>query len=1107
MVAGFGFYAYLLTNILWLTYVWRYDVFTAGLALVPGALVAAVVAARLGPLAERHGYRAFVVPGAVVWAGAYVWYHQRVGLEPAFWSQWLPGQVLSGIGVGRDPAPARQRQPGRRAGRPVRHGIRRLLQRPAARRRARHRLARRHPRRAHPGHRGRRLPRRVDALDRRLPRRGRPRHTARPVATHGGGVGRRRGTGIPARPRAAGVVAAAPRCLSSADPTDLSDVPLLTALPDGARHRLERAARRRRAAGRPVLIREGDPPGRRSSCGAGAWRSRSRVGSCARWVRVRSSASSPCSPASPGRRPCGPGATRPWLEVPREALETVLDTDPAAARVVLAQVAERLRTAGGPPGPPPPGARRRRSRWWPCTRARTPRSSRTGCCVACGVHVSTAAPGVVEASGLARAERDHERVLLVFPDRGSGSGDDAAWRDVCLRQADAVVLVARSDAPVPEAPFALAPAHQPELVLVGPPPTQQCRAAWVAATDACQLTIVDGDPAVDLRALGDRLAGRSLGLVLAGGGARAFAHVGVLRELEDAGVHVDRVAGSSIGGVIAAVHATGVDGAALEDRCYLEWVRRQPFGDWRLPTASFAKGNRVRAALVRALGADTVIEGMPRQLQLVSVDLVSRTRQVHRRGSVVDAAHASARLPALFAPIPTDDGRLLVDGGVLDNLPTDLLVRRDEGPVVAVTIGSGGGIQHTGRPRVPALGDTLMRTMMIGSGGAVEAARGRGAWVLNPSTMGVGLLESPPARPHGGVGTAAARLLLERAGSDLAAAAGYLVEDEDDAPAAAARSSSSRLDHPAHRLRGAGLHPQQGRGWPAHAVLQQLPSAVYFRTTDATGVSCPRAPKYGHAGRQHRDVGRAHPADRHGGEWAAVRHPRGWPYRRRRPRHQDHQESSIHPGGCGGFRSRAAYSYPTRRVCSAGGRGPRACGSGPRNSSTHGLPPGGPPHVRPRVRDNRLGPRHTRHRGGRCSERGARVGPSHRAPPAPKARLRPHQQRYDRGKKDRQPTMAGQKIRIRLKAYDHEVIDSSARKIVDNGHPYRRERNRGPGAAADREERRPRHPLAAEYKDSREHFEMRTHKRLIDILDPTPKTVDSLMRLDLPAGVDIEIKL
>ncbi len=100
VVAGFGFYAYLLTNILWLQYVWGYDVLRAGLALVPGAVVAALVAARLGPLADKHGYRVFVVPGALVWAGAYLWYHQMVGIEPAFWAEWMPGQVLSGIGVG-----------------------------------------------------------------------------------------------------------------------------------------------------------------------------------------------------------------------------------------------------------------------------------------------------------------------------------------------------------------------------------------------------------------------------------------------------------------------------------------------------------------------------------------------------------------------------------------------------------------------------------------------------------------------------------------------------------------------------------------------------------------------------------------------------------------------------------------------------------------------------------------------------------------------------------------------------------------------------------------------------------------------------------------------
>ena len=102
--------------------------------------------------------------------------------------------------------------------------------------------------------------------------------------------------------------------------------------------------------------------------------------------------------------------------------------------------------------------------------------------------------------------------------------------------------------------------------------------------------------------------------------------------------------------------------------------------------------------------------------------------------------------------------------------------------------------------------------------------------------------------------------------------------------------------------------------------------------------------------------------------------------------------------------------------------------------------------------------------------------------------------------------VAEQKIRIRLKAYDHQVVDESSRKIAETV-LRTQAKIRGPI------------PLPTEIhrycvirgphvdKDSREHFEMRIHKRLIDILDPTPKTVDSLMRLDLPAGVEVEIKL
>lgn len=108
--------------------------------------------------------------------------------------------------------------------------------------------------------------------------------------------------------------------------------------------------------------------------------------------------------------------------------------------------------------------------------------------------------------------------------------------------------------------------------------------------------------------------------------------------------------------------------------------------------------------------------------------------------------------------------------------------------------------------------------------------------------------------------------------------------------------------------------------------------------------------------------------------------------------------------------------------------------------------------------------------------------------------------------KRRETKMSKQKIRIRLKAFDHTILDQSAEKIVETA------KSTGAKVAGPV-------PLPTEkdvvtilravhkYKDSREQFEIRTHKRLIDIVNPSPKTVDALMRLNLPAGVDIEIKL
>ena len=465
----------------------------------------------------------------------------------------------------RDAALARQRGPRGGPRWQVRHGLGRRVERAAAGRGAGHRHPGRHHRRADPGVRGGRLPGRLDALHRclRRDRAGRarapgPRHAvAHEVATD-----HRPASVLPPDPDPSPPRPATPVTTVA---NDLSDVPLLAALPPGARRQLEDAARLLPVAAGTWLMREGEPAG--SAYVVRGGRLEVTIGD--RVVRelgpgevlgeLALLTGAPRSASVRARR------DSVVLEVPREAFERAITDDSAAARFVLRQVADRLRTAGEPPVPP---------------RATPPSvvavvGLQRGVAVAevaehltrrLAQHLRVVRLDAVDTDGLDRAERAHDRVVLVAEHDEGGAG--LRWRDFCLREADVVVLV--SDAAADPRMVVPAPASRPELVLVGGPLLPARRADWAVTVDAWQVTVVDGDLATGLRPLADRLAGRSLGLVLAGGGARAFAHIGVLRELEESGLHVDRVAGTSIGSIIAAVHATGRSGAELEDVCYGE---------------------------------------------------------------------------------------------------------------------------------------------------------------------------------------------------------------------------------------------------------------------------------------------------------------------------------------------------------------------------------------------------------------------------------------------------------------------------------------------------------------------------------------------------------
>lgn len=179
-----------------------------------------------------------------------------------------------------------------------------------------------------------------------------------------------------------------------------------------------------------------------------------------------------------------------------------------------------------------------------------------------------------------------------------------------------------------------------------------------------------------------------LGLALSSGGASGLAHVGVLQVLEENGIEVDAIAGSSMGAYIGALWAAGFSGADLE-KLAAEMQDRRTL--WKLadplipPMKGLFRGQKARTHLERSLG-NVNFEDLERQLLVVTVDIDSKERLVLRRGRIADAVHASCAMPGIVAPVMID-GHRCVDGGVIDPLPTGALRKfSDVDRVIAVSV-------------------------------------------------------------------------------------------------------------------------------------------------------------------------------------------------------------------------------------------------------------------------------------------------------------------------------------------------------------------------------------------------------------------------------------
>jgi predicted acylesterase/phospholipase RssA len=262
-----------------------------------------------------------------------------------------------------------------------------------------------------------------------------------------------------------------------------------------------------------------------------------------------------------------------------------------------------------------------------------------------------------------------------------------------------------------------------------------------------------------LEATARRLAARSLGLVLSGGGARAFAELGVFEELGAAGLRFDRIAGVSLGALVGAVAAMGLSGDEMFEAAKRHFVDTNPSRDFVPPAYSILRGGRTRRGLYEYFG-ERRIEELPLRFFCLSCDLIAREVVEHRTGRLVDAVYPSLAIPAVFPPVATTDGRLLVDGGVLDNLPVATMACRGEGPVIAVDVtgrnersrrGGAPLMARIGRPlrraltgsdaEIPRLAETIVRTMLVGSSDVVAAARLHADLVVTPRVEGIALMD------------------------------------------------------------------------------------------------------------------------------------------------------------------------------------------------------------------------------------------------------------------------------------------------------------------------------------------------------------------------------
>ena len=358
-----------------------------------------------------------------------------------------------------------------------------------------------------------------------------------------------------------------------------------------------------------------------------------------------------------------------------------------------------------------------------------------------------------------QAEREAQLRFVIYLD----ASGDPLWRQRCLRQADVLLLPALAAQPArawPETALLdpqrtghrsrhLLLLHAGHLVSLGS--AQRWRAPFNGVLRHHH--VCNGADIVRLARL---VSGHGRGLVLAGGGARGLAHLGVLRALHEAGHVFDAVGGTSIGAIIGAGTACGWELDAMTETFRRAFVQGRPLSDWTLPLVAMTRGRRASLMLRQAFGA-LEIEDLPLPYFCVSTRLSGGGMAVHRRGPLWLWLRASSAIPGVLPPV-LHQGRVHVDGALVNNLPTDVMIADGIAHITALDIRADIALLTTAEEsatpplwrlllqrrqdiRRPGLVSTLVRAGMVNGETASEQRRERADLLITPPLEHIGMLD------------------------------------------------------------------------------------------------------------------------------------------------------------------------------------------------------------------------------------------------------------------------------------------------------------------------------------------------------------------------------